>query len=112
MLVIIIVLSFLCIFEIIESSHNYQVKNEVNINPNIRASWILSSMRKENHIFCLAVCNSNQECLTSVYMESVPNDNCILYKKHFDSSETTTSNNTKLFKKDSKYHNNKKFKPI
>jgi hypothetical protein len=112
MLVIIMILSVLCIFEMIESSQNYQVQNEVNINSNIRASWIISSMRKENHIFCLAVCNSNQECLTSVYMESVANDNCFLYKNHFNSTETTTSNNTKLFKKDSKFHNNNEFKPI
>ncbi len=105
------IVSVLCIFEIIESSQNYQVQNEVNINSNIRASWIISSMRKKNHIFCLAVCNSNQECLTSVFMESVANDNCFLYKHHFDSSETTTSINTKLFKKDSKCHNNK-FKKI
>ncbi len=69
-------------------------------------------MRKENHIFCLAACNENQECLTSVHMESVANDNCFLYKNHFNSTETTTSSNTKLFIKISKwrYKINKNFK--
>ncbi len=89
------------------SSNNYQVQNGVNINSNVDTSWIISSIRKESHILCLAVCNSNQECLSSVYMdESVANNNCILYKKYFDSTEITTSNNTKLFIKNSKIYNN------
>ena len=79
-----------------------------NINLNVDTSWIISSFRKENHIFCLAACNSNKECLTAVYMESEIKENCFLYQKHFVSTETTTSSNTKLFKKDSKYRNNKK----
>ncbi len=102
------ILLFRCSFEMIESSHNYQVQNGVNINPNVDTSWIISSFRKENHIFCLAVCNANKECLTAVYMESEIKENCFLYQKHFVSTETTTSSNTKLFKKDSKYRNNKK----
>ncbi len=100
------VLSLLCCFKIIETSHNYQVQNGVNINPNVDTSLILSSMRTENHIFCLAVCNSNQECLTTVYIESEENNNCFSYKKHFSSTETTTSSNTKLSKKYSKFHDN------
>ncbi len=92
----------------IEASHNYQIQNDVNINSDIGDSWILSSMRKENHIFCLAACNTNQECLTSVYKESEDNENCVLYNKYFCSTETTTSSNTKLFIKISKYHNNNK----
>jgi hypothetical protein len=101
-LVIIMILSLLCSIEIIDSSHNYQVQNGININSNqIDSSWIISSMQKENHIFCLAICNSNQECLTTVYIESVENNNCFLYRKHFDSTETTTANNTKLFIKKS-----------
>jgi hypothetical protein len=83
----------------------------MNINSNVDANWIISSMRKESYIFCLATCNSNQECLTSVYIESAATDNCILYKKDFDSTETTTSSNTKLFIKKSKYRfKNKKIK--
>ncbi len=97
------VLSFRCSFEMIESSQNYQVQNGVNINSNVNASWIISSLRKKNKFFCLAVCNTNQECFTSVYIESVETDNCILYKKHFDSNETTPMSNSKLFKKKSKY---------
>jgi hypothetical protein len=99
MLVIIttMMLSFLCSIEIIDSSHNYQVQNGININSNVEESLIITSIRKENHIFCLADCNSNQECLTTVYMESVENDNCFLYRKHFDSTATTTSSNSKLF---------------
>ncbi len=96
------ILSLMCSFEIMDSSYNYQIQNGVNINSNVVASFIISSMRKENHIFCLAACNSNQKCLTSVYKESEDNANCILYKKHFDSFETTTSSKTKLFKKESK----------
>jgi hypothetical protein len=69
--IIILILSLLCSFEIIESSQsNYRIKNGVNIIPNIGASWIISSMRKENHIFCLAACNKNQECLSTIYIES------------------------------------------
>ncbi len=86
----------------IEVSHNYQIQNGVNVIQNIGTSWIISSMSKENHIFCLAACNRNQECLTSVYKESEDNANCILYKKYFCSTETTTSSNTKLFNKISK----------
>jgi hypothetical protein len=97
------IVSLMCkSFKIIESSHNYQVQNGFNINPNVDASLILSSMRKENHIFCLAVCNSNKECLSTVYIESPENDNCILYNKQFNSTETTTSSNSKLFIKKSK----------
>jgi hypothetical protein len=94
-------------FEMIESSNNYQVKNGVNVNLNVGTSLILSSIRKENHIFCLAACNSNQECLSTIYIESEVNDNCILYKKYFNSTETTTSNNSKLFIKKSINRNNK-----
>ncbi len=96
------VLSFLC-SGICSVYHNYQVQIGVNVNSNVDANWIISSMRKESYIFCLAICNSNQECLTSVYIESVATDNCILYKKGFDSTETTTSSNTKLFIKKSRY---------
>ncbi len=85
------VLSLLYSFEIIESSHKYQVQYGVNINPNVETSLILRSVRAENHFFCLAVCNSNQECLTTVYIESEENNNCFLYKKHFSSTETTQS---------------------
>ena len=114
MLVLINVLSFLCCFEIIESSstHNYQVQTGVNINSNVDARWIISSMRKKSKFVCLAVCNSNQECLTTVYIESVATDNCFLYKKHFNSTETTTSSNTKLFKKGSKYRVSKNINNI
>ncbi len=96
------VLSFLCCFEMIESSFNYQVHNGVNVISNVETSLIISSMRKENHIFCLAACNSNQECLSSIYIESEANNNCILYRKQFKSTETTTSSNSKLFIKKSK----------
>ncbi len=96
------VLSLVCSFEMIESSHSYQVQNGVNIKPNVDASWIISSMRKKSKFVCLAVCNTNKECLTSVYIESGADDNCILYKKRFDSTETTTSSNSKLFIKNSK----------
>ena len=96
------VFSLLCSFEMTESSQNYQVQNGLNINSNVDASWIISSMRNNSKFLCLAVCTSNQECLTSVYMESVATDNCILYKKQFELTETTTSNNSKLFIKNSK----------
>ncbi len=88
----------------IESSHNYQVQNGININTNVDTSLIISSMRKENHIYCLAACNSNQECHSTIYIESEVNDNCILYKKFFNSTEIATSNNSKLFIKNSRYH--------
>jgi hypothetical protein len=103
MFVLIMIVSLLFnSFKMIESSHNYHVQNGVNINPNFGASLIISSMRKDNHIFCLAACNTNQECLTTVYIVSEVNDNCILYNKQFDSTETTTSSNSQLFIKKSK----------
>jgi hypothetical protein len=103
LVIIIMIVSLVCnSFEMIESSHNYQVQNGVNVISNIDTSLIISSLRKENHIFCLAACNSNQECLTSVYKESEDNANCILYKKHFDSTETTLSSNSNMFIKKSK----------
>ena len=98
------IVSFLCCFEMIELSQNYQVQNGVNINPNVDTSLIISSMRKENHIFCLAACNSNTECLSTVYIESQETlNNCVMYKKQFDSNETTISSNTKLFIKKGKF---------
>ena len=93
---LIMIVSFLCCFEMIESSYNYLVHDGVNINPNVVASLIINSMRKENPIFCLAVCNYNKECLSSVYIESVANDNCILYNQQFDSNETASSTTTKI----------------
>jgi hypothetical protein len=103
MFALIIIVSLICnSFKLIESSHNYQVQNGVNINPNVVASSIMSCIRKENHMFCLAACNTNQACLTTVYIESEVNDNCILYNKQFDSTETTTSSNSQLFIKKSK----------
>ncbi len=86
----------------IEPTYNYQVHDGLNIMPSVDTSLIISSMRKKSKLVCLAVCNLNQECLTSVYMESEENDNCILYKKHFDLTETTKANNSKLFIKTSK----------
>jgi hypothetical protein len=104
MLVIIIImaLSLLCCFEMIESSHNYQIKDGVNVISNVDTSLIISSMRKENHIYCLAVCNSNQECLSTIYIETETNNNCFLYKKHFTEVETTLLSNSKFFIKKSK----------
>jgi hypothetical protein len=101
---IIMMLSLLCSLAMIDSSssQNYQAQNGININSNVDASWIISKIRTKSKFICLSACNSNQECLTAVYIESVENDNCILYKKHFNSTETTTSSNTKLFKKGSK----------
>ncbi len=78
----------------IDSSNNYQVQIGVNINSNIGESFIISNMRTKSKFICLSTCNSNKECLTAVYIESVENDNCILYKKHFNSTEKTTSSNT------------------
>jgi hypothetical protein len=52
MLLIMLLVSLLCnIFEMIDSSHNYQVQNEVDVKPNVDSSWIISNIRKENHIF-------------------------------------------------------------
>ncbi len=102
MFVIIVIFSLLCCLEMNESSNNYQVHDGMNINSNVHPSTVISSMRKENHIFCLVACNLNQECLSTIYVESKTNDNCILYKKHFDSTETTTSSNAKLFIKNGK----------
>ncbi len=97
------IVSLLCnSFEIIESSQNYHVYNGVNINSNVNASLIINSTRMKSKFNCLAVCNSNKECISSVYIESKANDNCILYNKQFDSNETTTTNNSKLFIKKSK----------
>jgi hypothetical protein len=96
------IVSLLCCLEMIESSNNYQVHDGMNINSNqIDPSWIISSMRKENHIFCLAACNSNQECLSTIYIESETNNNCLLYRKNFAEAETTLSSNSKLFIKKS-----------
>jgi hypothetical protein len=75
----------------IEASQNYQIKDEVNVISNVNSSLIISSMRKENHIFCLAECNSNQECLSTIYIESETSNNCFLYKKLFAVAETTLS---------------------
>jgi hypothetical protein len=104
MLVInIMIVSLLCkSFEMIESSHNYHIKDGVNVISNVNSSLIISSLRKENHIFCLAACNSNQECLSTIYIESETNNNCLLYKKNFVEAETTLSSNSKLFIKKSK----------
>ncbi len=38
----------------------------------------------------------------TIYVESEANVNCILYKKRFDSIETTTMSNSNLFIKKSK----------
>jgi hypothetical protein len=108
MFVLIMVVTLLCCFEMIDSSHNYLVQYEVIVISNVNASWIISSIRKENYIFCLAACNRNQECLSTIYIESVTNNNCFLYKKHFDSTETTTLSNSKMFIK--KCNNNKYLK--
>ncbi len=97
------ILSLLCSIEMIDSSHNYQVQNGLNVISGVGASFKINSIRMKSKLVCLAACCSNQECLTTVYIESVENDNCILYKKHFDSNETTTSSNTKMFLKKSKY---------
>ncbi len=86
----------------IESSCNYQIINGVNVISNVNSSLIISIMRKENHIFCLAECNSNQECLSTIYIESETDNNCFLYEKHFAVAETTLSSNSKLFIKKSK----------
>jgi hypothetical protein len=103
LVIIIMIVSFLCnSFEMIVSSNNYQIKDGVNVISNFNSSLIISSLRKENHIFCLAACNSNQECLSTIYIESEINNNCILYKKHFAVAETTLLNNSKLFIKKSK----------
>ena len=75
----------------IESSYNYQIKDGVNVISNVESSLIISSLRKENHIFCLAECNSNQECLSTIYIESETSNNCFLYKKLFAVAETTLS---------------------
>ncbi len=92
--------SFVCSFEMMESSQKYQVQNGVKI-PSGDSSLIISSMRK-SQIICVAQCNLNDECLTTVYMESEKNENCFLYRKLFNSTETTTSSNSKLFTKKSK----------
>ena len=91
MLVIIMILSFLCIFEMIESSHNYQVQKGVKILSG-DSSLILSSIRK-SQIHCLAKCNLNDQCRTSVYQKSEKYENCFHYNKQFDSTETTSSIN-------------------
>ena len=92
--------SFVCSFEMMESSQKYQVQNGVKI-PSGDSSLIISSIRK-SQIICVAQCSLIDECLTSVYLESEKNENCFLYKKLFDSTEKTTSSNSKLFTKKSK----------
>jgi hypothetical protein len=67
------IISLLCSCNIIESSQKYQVQNGVKI-PSGDSSLIISSMRK-SQIICVAQCNLNDECLTTVYMESEKNEN-------------------------------------
>ncbi len=95
-----ITVSLLCSCEIIDPSQKYQVQKGVKILSG-DSSLIMSSIRK-SQIHCLAQCNLNDQCLTSVYLESEKYDNCFHYNKQFDPSETTTSTNSKLFKKKSK----------
>ncbi len=94
------IISLLCSCEIIESSQKYQVQNGVKILSG-DSSLIISSIRK-SEIHCLAQCNLNYQCLTSVYLESEKYEDCFHYNKQFDASELTTSSNSKLFKKTSK----------
>ncbi len=110
MFVLIIIVSFLCCIEKIESSQKYQVQNGLKILSG-DSSLLISSKRK-SQILCLAQCNLNDQCLTSDYLESEKNDNCFHYNKQFDSTETTIEENSKLFKKKSQYskNNNNKYK--
>jgi hypothetical protein len=104
------IVSFLCCLDMIESSHIYQIKNGLNVISNVDTSLITSSLRKENHIFCLAACNSNQKCLSTIYIETETNNICLLYKKPFDLKETTLSSNSKLFIKKVRFNKHlKKF---
>jgi hypothetical protein len=110
--IIIMIFSCLCCFEMFESSQNYQVHDGVNINTNVDPSLIINSMRINSKFVCLKVCNSNKDCLSTVYIESEENDNCILYKKNFNTTETTTSSNSKLFTKKSNNNNNNRYLTI
>ena len=94
------IVSLLCSCEIIDSSQKYQVQKGMKILSG-DSSLIISSIRK-SQIHCLAQCNLNDKCLTSVYMESEKYENCFHYNKQFDATELTTSSNSKLFKKKSK----------
>jgi hypothetical protein len=94
------IVSLLCSCEIIDSSQKYQVQKGMKILSG-DSSLIISSIRK-SQILCLAQCNLNDQCLTSVYLVSEKYENCFHYNKQFDASETTTSINSKIFIKTSK----------
>ncbi len=94
------IISLLCCSEIIESSQKYHVQKGVKI-PSGDSSLIIGSIRK-SQIHCLAQCNLNEQCLTSVYLESEKYENCFHYNKQFDSTETVSSMNSKMFIKKSK----------
>jgi hypothetical protein len=91
------------ILAITSPSNRYQAQMNLKIKTSFEPNWIISSLRKKSKIFCLAECNLNDKCLTSVYMESVKSENCFLYRKYFESNETTTANYSNLYKKNSNY---------
>jgi hypothetical protein len=61
---------------------------------------LISKLNKPGEILCIALCNSNQECVSVVYdKRSELIENCFLYNRFFNSSEIIQSSTSTMYVK-------------
>ena len=77
----------------------YQFEINKNVTASINPDFVLEKYLRLHQLFCLAECNSNNNCLSVTYSYDF---SCILYKGIFNSSEIVASNDTNLYVKNSK----------
>ena len=79
-------------------SNYYQIKNDVDVDPNVAKNFLILSTNTDVSQFCLSSCNSNTNCLSAVY--KLFEKKCSLYSRHFLINELLFSLDTNLFTKE------------
>ena len=80
--------------------HAFKVLKNQDINMTIGESSLISSVNKPSRTTCMAACNSNPNCLTTIYDNSKGRiTNFFIYSRYFKANEMIPSSTSMIYEK-------------
>jgi hypothetical protein len=84
------------------NSNYFKILKNQYINIPVSESSLISSVHLPSSVQCLALCNTNTNCLTAIYDKSHGKlNNCFTYSEYFQTSELIPSSTSVLYQKKS-----------
>ena len=82
--------------------NNFKILKNLYINMTVNESSLISSVHKPSRMQCLALCNTNTNCLTAIYDNSIGKlTNCFTYSEYFQTSSLIPSSTGVVYEKKS-----------